>query len=89
MLSIALGSKTTAEGAYLHHVEQLQLASGGTWAVTVGETNQVGLNSFEQPLEESPAHGFVDFRDLSRGATEARAKTLRALASGRGCLYTA
>jgi hypothetical protein len=33
MLSIALGSQTTAEDAFLHHTQVLKLASGGTWAL--------------------------------------------------------
>lgn len=46
MLSIALGSKTTAEDAFLHHTQVLKLASGGTWAVTVGEVAAVELSSY-------------------------------------------
>lgn len=57
MLSIALGTKTTAEDAFLHHTQALELASGGTWAVTVGEVAAVELSGFEQPLEDSRAHG--------------------------------
>ncbi len=45
------------------------------------------LSSFEQPLENSPAHGYIDFRDLSRGAMESRAKLLVAKARDRGCMY--
>lgn len=87
MLSITLGSKTTAEDAFLHHTQTLKLASGGTWAVTVGEVAAVDLSSFEQPLEHSPAHGFVDFRDLSRKAMESKAKLLLARTRNRGCVY--
>ncbi len=87
MLSIALGSKTTAEDAFFHHTQVLNLASGGTWAVTVGEGVAVELSSFEHPLENSPAHGFIDFRDLSRRAMESKAKLLLAKARDRGCVY--
>lgn len=87
MLSVALGSKSTAEEAFLHHTEVLNLASGGTWAVTVGEVSAAELNSFEQPLPGSPAHGYIDFRDLGRGAMEAKAKLLLAQARDRGCVY--
>jgi hypothetical protein len=87
MLSIALGSKTTAEGAFLHHTQTLELASGGTWAVTVAEVATVDLSSFEQPRENSPAHGFIDFRDLARKAIESKAKLLLARARDRGCMY--
>lgn len=87
MLSIALGSKTTDEGAFLHHTQVLKLASGGTWAVTVGDVAAMELSSFEQPLENSPAHGFIDFRDLGRRAMESKAKLLLAKARERGCVY--
>lgn len=87
MLSVGLGSKTTPEKAFLHHIQTLRLSSGGTWAVTVGEVAAVELTSYEQPLERSPAHGFIDFRGLGRGATESRAKLLLAKARDRGCLY--
>jgi len=89
MLSIALGSKSSGEEAFIHHTRVLNLASGGTWAVTVGEASAVDLRSFEQPLENSPAHGFLDFRGLSRGAAESKAKLLRIKASERGCVYAA
>lgn len=89
MLSIALGSKSTAEDAFLHHTQELARASAGTWAVTVGEVAAVELSSFEQPLEDSPAHGFIDFRELSRGAIDSKAKLLLGKARERGCLYQA
>ncbi len=87
MLSIALGSKTTAQDAYLHHTETLHLMSAGTWAVTVGEVADVDLSSSGDPLEDSPAHGFIDFRGLVRKDIEAKAKILVANARDRGCLY--
>jgi len=87
MLSIAVGSKTTAEETFLHHTRVLKLASGGTWAVTVGEVAAVDLSSFEQPLDNSPAHGFIDFRDRSRRAMESKAKLLVAKARDRGCVH--
>ncbi len=87
MLSIAVGTKTTAEKAFLHHAQVLKLASGGTWAVTVGEVAAVELSSFEQPLENSRAHGFIDFRAHGRRAMESKAKLLVAKARDRGCMY--
>jgi hypothetical protein len=86
-LSIALGSKTTAEGAFLHHVDVLGFASTGTWAITVGEASDAGRNAFEEPLDDDPAHGFVDFQGLTRGAAERAAKILVARACVRGCLH--
>lgn len=87
MLSVALGSKTTAEDAFLHHTHVLNLASGGTWAVTAGEVAAVELDCFEQPLENNHAHGFIDFRNFGRKAVETKAKLLLAKARARGCVY--
>jgi hypothetical protein len=87
-LSIALGSKTDAEGAYRHHVEVLRFASVGTWAVTVGEASSAERPTIPDPLENDPAHGFVDFRGLTRGAAEKPAKILLARSNARGCLYS-
>lgn len=87
-LSIALGSKTDAEGAYRHHVEVRRLASVGTWAVAVGEASRAGRQAFPEPLDNDPAHGFVDFRGISRGDAEKAAKVLLSYARARGCLYS-
>jgi hypothetical protein len=87
MLSVALGSKATAEEAFFLHTVGQRLASAGTWAVTVGEVVAVELSSYEQPLENNPAHGFIDFRGLGRGATESKAKLLLAKARARGDVY--
>jgi len=64
MLSIAQGSKTTAEGAYRHYTEVRKLASAGSWAVTVGETVEADLGCFADPQVDDPNHGFIDFRGL-------------------------
>ncbi|MGH2853373.1 MAG: hypothetical protein ACRDLF_04175 [Solirubrobacteraceae bacterium] len=87
MLSIALGSKTTPEGAFAHHTQVLQRESVGTWGVSVAQATDAGLRSYEQPLDDSPAHGFIDFRGLARGQTEAKAKLLLGKARHRGRLY--
>ncbi len=87
MLSIALASKTTPKDAYLHHTKDLGLTSEGTWAVTVGEAAAAGRASFAQPLPDSPAHGFIDFRGLSRKHAEVAAKILLARARERGRLH--
>ncbi len=87
MLSMALGSKTTAEGAFIHHTQVLRRASEGTWAVTVAETTDAGLSSYEQPLGDSPNHGFIDFRGFGRGQIEIKAKLLLDKARHRGRLH--
>jgi hypothetical protein len=88
MLSISLGSKATPKGAFDHHTKDLGLQSAGTWAVMVAEVAEAGLNSYAQPIDGSPDHGFIDFRELSRGQTEKTAKVLLARARDRGCLHT-
>lgn len=87
MLSVALGSKITPEGSFAHHAQVLRRESAGVWAVTVAETTETELPSYEQPLDDSPAHGFIDFCGLSRGQIEAKAKFLLGKARARGCLY--
>lgn len=86
-LSIALGSLTTADGAYAHHTNDLGFKSAGAWAVSVGEADAIDLRSFARPLDQSPAHGFIDFRKLGRGPSEAKGKVLLAKACTRGCLH--
>ncbi len=88
MLSVALGSKTSAEGAFNHHMQALERKSAGTWAVTVGEVTEAGLTSHAQPLDDNPDHGFIDFRGRGRGEIERSAKVLLAKARDRGCLYS-
>lgn len=86
-LSIARGSLTTPEGAYKHYTTVLELASAGTWAVTVGEATDAQLESLSDPLHNDPAHGFVDFRGLSKNEAKRRGMRLAASARARGRLY--
>ena len=88
MLSVALGSKTSAEGAFNHYVQVLKLKSAGTWAVTVGEVTGAGLTSQAQPLDDNPDHGFIDFRGRGRGEIERSAKMLLSKARDRGCMHS-
>jgi hypothetical protein len=87
MLSVALASLTTAEGAFYCHTQVLGLASGGTWGVSVGEASALELDCLPDPTEADPAHGVVDFSGLGRKAAEAKARVLRAKALARGCLH--
>lgn len=87
MLSIGVGGKISAEGAYVHHTQKLGHKSQGSWAVTSGEARAVALDCYEQPLDDTPHHGFVDFRGLPRKASEANAKVLLASARDRGRVY--
>jgi hypothetical protein len=89
MLSIALGGLSTAEGAFVHHTTVLKLASIGSWGVSVAEVSATGLTGYAEPLADSPAHGFIDFRELTRGQVESKAKVLLAGARARGRLHPA
>ncbi len=89
MLSVSLGSKITPEASFVHHTQVLRRASAGVWAVTVAETTEAELLSYAQPLDDSPAHGFIDFRGLGRGQIEVKAKLLLGKARDRGCLHPA
>jgi hypothetical protein len=87
MLSVALGSMTTPEQAFVHHTQILKRKSEGTWAVTVVESSEAGLDSYAQPLIDNSAHGFIDFCGLGRGQMEAKAKILLHMARQRGRLH--
>jgi hypothetical protein len=92
-LSVARGSMTSAENAFRHHAERLQLPSAGTWGVLVGECIGLQLQTFPDPTSAppepfaDPAHAFVDFRELSNNQAEARGAKLARQAAMRDCLY--
>ena len=92
-LSVARGSMTSAEGAFSHHTERLQLLSAGTWGVLVGECIGLMLQTFPEPTTAppehfpDPAHAFVDFRELSNNQAEARGAKLARHAAMRDPLY--
>jgi hypothetical protein len=86
-LSIARGSLTTAESAFLHYTTVLQKDSAGTWGVTVGEASGASLNSFDAPRPDVPAHGFIDFRSLSVNQARRKGQVLKGWARERGRIY--
>lgn len=88
-LSIARGSTTSSEAAFKHYTTVQQMESAGTWGVTVGEALEAGVNSFDEPWDNVPAHGFVDFRGRTRRQAERNGKLLVARARVRGRLYPA
>jgi hypothetical protein len=86
-LSIARGSLITAEAAYEHYTTVQKFASAGIWAVTVGESNGAGLESFDDARPGVAAHGFIDFRGLSKKEAKRRGVLLAARARARSRLY--
>jgi hypothetical protein len=90
-LSVALASKTTAEGAYVTHTTVHKRRSCGTWGVTIQECSELALPAFPSPLETppDPAHGHVDFNGLpSRSQMEKVGGLLARKARDRGCLFS-
>jgi hypothetical protein len=86
LLSVSRGSLVTPQQAWERHTRDKGLKSVGTWGVSVKESE---LPCHGDPTDDPPddAHALIDFRGLSRGAVERRAKLLREVAAGRGCLY--
>lgn len=86
-LSIARGSRATAEAAFKHYRAVQKFSSEGTWAVTVGEVNDVGLECFDEDDPDLLAHGFIDFRGLGRKDAKRKGVLLAARARERGRLF--
>lgn len=92
-LSVSRGSLTTPRAAFEHHTMALGHKSIGTWAVSVGEVVDAGLEAVSDPVESPPApapdpsHAYVDFTGLSGGQTKARASKLAERARQRGRLW--
>jgi hypothetical protein len=88
MLSVAQGSKISAEAAFVRHTEMLGLRSAGTWGVNVGEVTAANLKCFADPEPDDPSHAFIDFSDISRRKPEAKSQLLTVHAQRRGCLHS-
>ncbi len=91
LLSVAQGSKTTAKAAFELHTECNNLASAGTWAVTLGECQLLSLTVRPDEVTEGdcpdPAHAVVDFSALSSSKIEAQGARLARYANDRGRLH--
>lgn len=90
MLSVARGSLSSAEEAFVLYTTRLELASAGVLSVTVAECEGVALKAFPDPLTEpveDPAHAFIDFRPCKTSHIEKLAKRLAAMARDRGWQY--
>lgn len=89
-LSVARGALTDPVDAYDLHVQDKELASAGTWAVTVGEAQVESLPSFPDPLTApvaDPAHALIDFTACSNSQMNAKGSRLAAKARERGRLH--
>jgi hypothetical protein len=92
-LSVSRGSLTTPDRAFKLHTEGLGLRSAGTWAVSVGECREEGLNVLPDPLTSppekiaDPAHALVDFAPYPKNQAEARGARLARKAVDRGKMH--
>jgi hypothetical protein len=91
MLSVSRASLTTAEEAFRLHVACLELASTGTWGVTIEECGALELQARPDVVLDGPcpdpAHAIIDFAGLSNSKVAAHGARLAHRANERGCLY--
>ncbi len=95
-LSLDDAQKTSAESAWKHFTEQLQLKSAGTWAISLGDISDAQNLLLEaspfvhpdDPRKNNPAHCHIDFSNLTtKGEKKKRAQHLAIKATARGCLF--
>jgi len=86
-LSVYDGDQVTAEAAYRHYTEELQLVSVGVWAVCGAESSGLGLENLPDALPNSPAHAVINFAARSEKECRKLAKKLRDFAVARDALY--
>ena len=85
-LSAYDGSRITAEAAWNHYCYQLNLASVGVMAVTVGECE----SQQTRPIPDAqpyPEHVSIDFTGLSNREVKDAAKKFAEFATARGWQY--
>jgi hypothetical protein len=91
LLSVDRSSLTSDKAAFELHTQCKQLASAGTWAVTVGECAGLDLAVRPDPIAEAPcpnpAHAVIDFTSLSKSKADDYGTRLARLANERGRLY--
>jgi hypothetical protein len=86
-LSVSRNARASAQEAYRRHTEQRGLKSAGVWSVMVSECNKLELDAYEDALPDDDAHSLVNFRGLSKGISEKKAKQLAEIARQRGRLF--
>ena len=91
-LSVYDGDQIIPSQAYAHYTDTLNLASGGVWAVTKEEADQVGTIAEPDPLPDFEAHSILNFNNLPESSNRAwrkAAKKLKGFALEKGCLHEA
>lgn len=86
-LSVYDGDQITPGNAWQHYTDDLGLHSCGVMAISAAECNTLDLPVHPDP-EPFPEHALIDFSAHSKGATEKKAKLLKARAEVRGWLQT-
>jgi len=87
-LSVDRENRTTAEQSYRRFIDN-GLRSAGTWAVTVGEAENVLVHAYESPLETNSAHTDLDFEPLTNKERRRASVELARMANERGVRYQA
>ncbi len=85
-LSVYDGDMISAEKAWGHYTQRLELRSAGVVAVTEGECRDLGLPVLSDP-ETFPEHVLVDFSALSDKDIKRKAQLLKSAALARGWLF--
>lgn len=86
-LSADRGTLITAKAAYENYLAAKQLAAaGGTWAVTVGEFDAIGLPCYRDPIPNNNAHATIDFTCMAQSDWKSLGKRAFRHAFDRGCL---
>lgn len=92
-LSVARGALTTAQAAYELYTSGLGYASGGAWAITLGECRAQTLAVLPDPLTSppekvaDPAHAVIDFTPFSKSQAEAKDARMARFAGERGRVH--
>ena len=85
-LSVYDGDQISAEAAWEHYENKLNLRSNGVVAVTVSECGGIGLQARPDP-SDFPEHAVIEFGSTVKGYIRAAAKRLRVAAEQRSWLY--
>ncbi len=87
-LSVYDGDQITAENAFQHYINKLNLSSVGVMGLTVAECKVESLTVFSDPTL-FPEHAVMDFSGLSDKDCRTKSKKLQTKAVQRGWLHRA
>lgn len=87
-LSVYDGDQISPRESFEHYADVMQKESVGVWGVSNAEVSDVGLDSANTPLPNSPAHAHIDFEERNEKSCRRLAKRLKSAALDRGCLFS-